>query len=282
MRLSLVFVIVGLISLINHGYDRMVLEIMKGEKSVLVLENIQMRVDNENGEKQEILKGIDACFEKGKVYAVTGPNGGGKSSIAKVIMGIYKQSEGHIYLDDEEISELSISDRAKRGIGYAFQQPPRFKGLTIQNVLSIAAPQADPMRVRSSLRDVGLCPEDYLDRDLGAGLSGGEIKRIEMAQLLLRNPLISIFDEPEAGVDLWTIQKLLGLILTTYKNNPQKTAIVITHNEKIIPVCDQIIVVDSGMIQAQGSPVQVWDLIKDDIECKVRNQCQGEINYAIK
>lgn len=191
-------------------------------------------------------------------------------------MGIYRQSQGHIYLDGEEISDLSISERAKKGIGYAFQQPPRFKGLSIQNVLTIAAPQADLVRVRSSLRDVGLCPEDYLDRDLGAGLSGGEIKRIEMAQLLLRNPVISIFDEPEAGVDLWTIQKLLRLILSTYKNNPRKTAIIITHNEKIIPVCDEIIVVEGGMIQAQGTPEQVWNLIKDDIECKVRNQCQGK------
>ncbi len=249
---------------------------------MLKLEDIQMQVDNDSGEKIEILKGIDCQFEKGKVYAVTGPNGGGKSSIAKVIMGIYKQSQGHIYLDGEEISGLSISERAQKGIGYAFQQPPRFKGLTIQNVLTIAAPQADLVRVRTSLRDVGLCPEDYLDRDLGAGLSGGEIKRIEMAQLLLRNPVISIFDEPEAGVDLWTIQKLLGLILSTYKNNPYKTAIVITHNEKIIPVCDEIIVIDGGMIVAQGTPEQVWNLIKDDIECKVRNQCQGEINYAIK
>lgn len=249
---------------------------------MLRLENIQMQVDNENGQKTEILKGIDCRFEKGKVYAVTGPNGGGKSSIAKVIMGIYKQSQGYIYLDGEEISGLSISERAKRGIGYAFQQPPRFKGLTIQDVLAIAAPHADLLKVRTSLRDVGLCPEDYLDRDLGTGLSGGEIKRIEMAQLLLRNPVISIFDEPEAGVDLWTIQKLLGLILSTYKNNPHKTAIIITHNEQVIPVCDEIIVIEGGMIQAQGTPAEVWGLIRDDIECKVRNQCQGEINYAIK
>ncbi|NLN88073.1 MAG: ATP-binding cassette domain-containing protein [Syntrophomonadaceae bacterium] len=249
---------------------------------MLKLENIQMQVDDDSGEKFEILKRIDCQFEKGKVYAVTGPNGGGKSSIAKVIMGIYKQSQGHLYLDGEEISDLSISERANRGIGYAFQQPPRFKGLTIQNVLTIAAPNADLIKVRTSLRDVGLCPEDYLDRDLGAGLSGGEIKGIEMAQLLLRNPVISIFDEPEAGVDLWTIQKLLKLILSTYKGNPNKTAIVITHNENVIPVCDEILVIAGGMIDAKGTPEQVWKLIKDDIECKVRNQCQGEISYAIK
>jgi ABC-type transport system involved in Fe-S cluster assembly, ATPase component len=249
---------------------------------MLKLEDIHMQVDNDSGEKVEILKGLNIEFEKGKVYAVTGPNGGGKTSIAKVIMGIYRQSSGHIYLEGEDISELSVTERAKKGIGYAFQQPPRFKGLTIQDILNISSPGADLVRVRSYLRDVGLCPEDYLDRDLGAGLSGGEIKRIEMAQLMLRDPVISIFDEPEAGVDLWTIKKLLGLIVSKYKNNPQKTAVIITHNEKIIPICNEIIVVDGGVITAQGSPKKIWHLIKDEIECKVRNQCQGDFIYEIK
>lgn len=249
---------------------------------MLKLEDIHMQVDNDSGEKVEILKGLNIEFEKGKVYAVTGPNGGGKTSIAKVIMGIYRQSSGRIYLEGEDISELSVTERAKKGIGYAFQQPPRFKGLTIQDILNISSPGADLVRVRSYLRDVGLCPEDYLDRDLGAGLSGGEIKRIEMAQLLLRDPIISIFDEPEAGVDLWTIKKLLGLIVSKYKNNPQKTAVIITHNEKIIPICNEIIVVDGGVITAQGSPKKIWHLIKDEIECKVRNQCQGDFIYEIK
>jgi Fe-S cluster assembly ATP-binding protein len=249
---------------------------------MLKLEDIHMQVDNDSGEKVEILKGLNIEFKKGKVYAVTGPNGGGKTSIAKVIMGIYRQSSGHIYLEGEDISDLSITERAKKGIGYAFQQPPRFKGLTIHDILAISSPEADLVRIRSYLRDVGLCPEDYLDRDLGTGLSGGEIKRIEMAQLLLRDPKISIFDEPEAGVDLWTIQKLLGLIVSRYKNNSQKTAVVITHNEKIIPVCDEILVVDGGSITAQGSPREIWHLIKDDIECKVRNQCQGDLVYEIK
>jgi len=249
---------------------------------VLELRNIFLQVDGESGEKIEILKNLNIDFQRGKVYAVTGPNGGGKTSIAKVIMGIYRQSQGHIYLEGEDISDLSVTERAQKGIGYAFQQPPRFKGITIQDVMGIASPGADSVRIRSFLRDVGLCPEDYLDRDLGAGLSGGEIKRIEMAQLLLRDPLISIFDEPEAGVDLWTIQKLLGLIVSRYKHNPNKTAVVITHNEKIIPICDEILVVDGGTIAAQGPPEEIWHLIKDDIECKVRNQCQGEVTYGVK
>lgn len=249
---------------------------------MLRLEDIYMQVDSDSGDKVEILKGLNVEFQKGKVYAVTGPNGGGKTSIAKVIMGIYRHTRGKIYLEDRDISDLSITERAKLGIGYAFQQPPRFKGLTIKDVLGIASPGADLIRIRTYLRDVGLCPEDYLDRDLGTGLSGGEIKRIEMAQLLLRDPLISIFDEPEAGVDLWTIQKLLGLIVSRYKHNPNKTAVVITHNEKIIPVCDEILVVDGGIITHQGPPSKIWHLIKNDIECKVRNQCQGEVTYGTK
>lgn len=249
---------------------------------MLRLEDIYMQVNNDSGQNVEILKGLNINFQKGKVYAVTGPNGGGKTSIAKVIMGIYKHSRGHIYLEGEDISDLSITERAQKGIGYAFQQPPRFKGLTINDVLGIASPGADLLKIRGYLRDVGLCPEDYLDRDLGTGLSGGEIKRIEMAQLLLRDPLISIFDEPEAGVDLWTIQKLLGLIISRYKNNPNKTAIVITHNERIIPVCDEILVVEDGTIAAQGPPADIWHLIKDDIECKVRNQCQGDVINGVK
>jgi len=249
---------------------------------VLKLDNICLQVSGDNGEYVEILKGLNIEIEKGKVYAITGPNGGGKTSIAKVIMGIYKHSQGHIYMEGEDISELSVTERARRGIGYAFQQPPRFKGLTIKDVMGIASPQADLIKIRTYLRDVGLCPEDYLDRDLGTGLSGGEIKRIEMAQLLLRAPKISIFDEPEAGVDLWTIQKLLRLIVSRYKNNPNKTALIITHNEKIIPVCDQILVVDGGVITVQGTPKEIWHLIKDDIECKVRDQCQGDVFYEIR
>ena len=249
---------------------------------MLKLDNICLQVSGDNGEYVEILKGLNIEIEKGKVYAITGPNGGGKTSIAKVIMGIYKHSQGHIYMEGEDISELSVTERARRGIGYAFQQPPRFKGLTIKDVMGIASPQADLIKIRTYLRDVGLCPEDYLDRDLGTGLSGGEIKRIEMAQLLLRAPKISIFDEPEAGVDLWTIQKLLRLIVSRYKNNPNKTALIITHNEKIIPVCDQILVVDGGVITVQGTPKEIWHLIKDDIECKVRDQCQGDVFYEIR
>ncbi|HHW61200.1 MAG TPA: ATP-binding cassette domain-containing protein [Syntrophomonadaceae bacterium] len=248
---------------------------------MLKLEDIWMQVESENGENREILRGINLEFNTGKLYGITGPNGGGKTSLAKVIMGIYKHTKGRIFLNGEDISHLSITERAQRGIGYGFQQPPRFKGLTIGDMLAIAAPDADPKRRRLQLRAVGLCPEDYLDRDLGPGLSGGEMKRIEMAQLLLRDCKVSIFDEPEAGVDLWTIQKLIALIEGGYKHNPDKVAIIISHNENILPICDEIIVLEDGMVTDRGTANQVWHLIRDDIECKVRTRCQGDLEYEI-
>lgn len=244
---------------------------------MLKLENIWLQINDDNGENKEILKGINLEFEKGKIYAITGPNGGGKTSIAKIIMGIYHQNEGNIILDGEDISDLNVTERARKGIAYAFQQPPRFKGLTVRDLMNIALPGLDNVQFRTYLRDVGLCPEDYMDRPLGAGLSGGEIKRIEIAQLLAKNSSISIFDEPEAGVDLWTIQKLIGIIMERYKNNPNRTAVIITHNQNVLPICDEIIVIDEGHIKEQGTTEEIWHLIKDEIQCKMREQCRGEM-----
>lgn len=243
---------------------------------MLKLQNICITVHGEGGPEREIVRNLNMEFEKGKIYAITGPNGGGKTSIAKVIMGIFKPNRGHIYLDDDEITELSISDRASRGIVYAFQQPPRFKGLTIQDLISIARPGIDDITLRSTMRDVGLCPEDYLNRDVGPGLSGGEMKRVEIAQILAREGKVTIFDEPEAGVDLWTIQKLIGILYNKFKDNTDSITIVITHNENILRICDEIIVIDNGIVKARGSREDVWHLIKDDVECKMKEQC-GEM-----
>jgi len=248
---------------------------------VLKLVNICMAVNGFNGENREILRDISVEFGSGKLYAITGPNGGGKTSIAKVIMGIYRQNSGKIYLDGEEISELNVSERARRGISYAFQQPPRFKGITAGELVRIASPGIDNLSLRGVFRNVGLCPEDYLDRDIGPGLSGGEIKRIEIAQVLARNDRISILDEPEAGVDLWTIQKLIGIIVEKYKGNPHTTTIIITHNQNLLGICDEIIVVEDGVIKDIGTPDEIWPLIKDDIECKMKEQCGGEMAYEL-
>ncbi len=249
---------------------------------MLKMEAIGMSVNSESGEHREIINDINLEFKPGRLYAVTGPNGGGKTSIAKVIMGIYKHNRGRILLDGEDISDLTVTQRAQKGIAYAFQQPPRFKGLHVHDLLNIAKPNMEDITLRKYLRDVGLCPEDYLDRDVGPGLSGGEMKRIEIAQVLAREARLSIFDEPEAGVDLWTIQKLLGIIIQRYKNNNNATAIIITHNENVLPICDEIIVVEDGLIKARGTPAEVWPLIKDDIECKMKEQCRGDGLYELQ
>ncbi|SHG87365.1 Fe-S cluster assembly ATP-binding protein [Thermosyntropha lipolytica DSM 11003] len=248
---------------------------------MLILEDVAMAVED-HGENKEILKGISVEFKPGKLYGITGPNGGGKTSLAKVIMGIYKNTGGKIYLNGEEISSLSVTERARKGIAYAFQQPPRFKGITVQDLLKIANPDMDEALLRKSLRDVGLCPEDYLERELDTSLSGGEIKRIEIAQVLARRARISIFDEPEAGVDLWTIQKLIHIIMSNYKEGSDSTAIIITHNENVLPVCDEIIVIKDGVIDVRGRPDQVWPFIRDEIECKRRMECRGEMVYGIE
>lgn len=248
---------------------------------MLQLEQVSLAVNHANGENKEILHNINMDFSPGKLYAITGPNGGGKTSLAKVIMGIYRNSSGKVLLNGEDISDMEVTDRAKKGIAYAFQQPPRFKGLKVEDLLNIAHPGMDTLELRKNLRDVGLCPEDYLDRDMGPGLSGGEMKRIEIAQVLARSAQISIFDEPEAGVDLWTIQRLIGIIVNRYKDNPDATAVIITHNENVLPICDEIIVLENGSIRERGTPQEIWPLIREDIECKKRLECRGEMGYEI-
>ncbi len=245
---------------------------------MLELRDINVAVDADNGSAKEILRDVSLSFEPGKLYGVTGPNGGGKTSLAKVIMGIYTPNSGKVILDGEDITGLGVTERAHLGIAYAFQNPPRFKGLSVSDLMRIAGPQLETTEVRGYLRDVGLCPEDYLDRDVGPGLSGGEAKRIEVAQVLARNARISIFDEPESGVDLWTIQKLIDIILKRYKGNPHKTAIVISHNEQFLPVCDEIIIISEGTVQQRGTPEEIWPLIKDEICCKMREQCGGIVH----
>lgn len=247
---------------------------------MLKLENLAVTGDNTNGSRRDIIHNINIDFEPGKLYAITGPNGGGKTTLAKVIMGIYRQSSGRIYLNGEDISELGVTERAQLGIAYAFQQPPRFKGLNVSDLIKIARPGIDGLGLRIKMRDVGLCPEDYLERDLGPGLSGGEMKRIEIAQVLAREGIISIFDEPEAGVDLWTVQRLISLIVQKYHNNPRSIAIIITHHENVLPICDEIIVLEEGEMKLQGSAQEIWPLIRDDIQCKMKDQCGGEIFYG--
>jgi Fe-S cluster assembly ATP-binding protein len=242
---------------------------------VLELRDISLNFNGDNGGSREVLKGINLTLDAGKLYAITGPNGGGKTSLAKVIMGIYQPNQGQVWLNGEDITELGITERARKGLAYAFQHPPRFKGILIEDLMAIARPEIDGMAIRSYLRDVGLCPEDYIGRDVGPGLSGGEIKRIEVAQLLAKEAMVTIFDEPEAGVDLWTIQKLIAIIIKKHKEKRENTTIIITHNEQFMPICDEIILVADGEIQEKGQAEIIWPMIKGDIVCKMREQCGG-------
>lgn len=242
---------------------------------MLRLQNLYFSVHN-NGESKQILTDINLEIEKGKLYGITGPNGGGKTTLAKVIMGILPHTSGHIYLEGEDISDNNITERANLGIAYAFQQPSRFKGLTVEDLIKISQPKLGNLSIRKRMRDVGLCPEDYLDRDMSSGLSGGEMKRIEIVQVLARNAKVAIFDEPEAGVDLWTIQRLVDIIVGKYQGNSNAAALIITHNRNILPICDNIIVVEDGKIKHQGLQEDIWPLIRDDIICELQDTCRGE------
>lgn len=238
--------------------------------------SIDLNVQNGNG-KTRILNNLSFKFEQGKFYCITGPNGGGKTSIAKVIMGIYKPTEGRIFFENEDITEKGITERARLGICYAFQIPPRFKGLRVKDLLKISAAKEN-MGLRNSLKSVGLCPEEYMDREVDESFSGGEMKRIEIATMLLRNPKVIIYDEPEAGVDLWSFHKLVNVIKE--KHEREKTAtIVITHQERILALADEIILVSEGQIKRTGTPEAILPGIKKDIECELSGICGGD-DYA--
>jgi len=209
----------------------------------------------------EIVNNVNLMLEEKKIYVVTGPNGGGKTSLAKAIMGIYPISGGELILDGEDITKETITERAKRGIGYAFQAPPRFKGLHVRDLLSIAAGDKNEDKVFSLLADVGLCAQDYIDRELNASFSGGELKRVEIASILARDLKVALFDEPEAGIDLWSFQRLTE----TFKklNEVSNTTIVIiSHQERILRLADQVILICGGKITDMTDP----DKILGDID----------------
>ncbi|MGN0438253.1 MAG: ABC transporter ATP-binding protein [Lachnospiraceae bacterium] len=208
---------------------------------MLQLENICYEIDG-----KKILDHIN--MELGNQFvAITGPNGSGKSTLAKIIMGLITPTSGNIIFDGEDITKLTIDERAKRGIGYAFQQPVRFKGLQVKDLLDIANVSKDKHLVYDALRDVGLVPEEYLRRELNDTLSGGEMKRIEIAMTVLRKAKLSIFDEPEAGIDLWSFQSLIHLFEKMQKET-DGGILIISHQERILKIADQIIYLKEGKI----------------------------------
>ena len=214
---------------------------------MLELRNVSFEVDG-----KKILNNISLTMEDNRFTVITGPNGGGKSTLAKLIMGIEKPTEGEILFDGEDITAMSIDERAKRKIGYAFQQPPRFKGMSVRKLLSLAhGKDLDEEICCSYLTDVGLCSKDYLNRDVDASLSGGEVKRVEIASILARDLKLSIFDEPEAGIDLWSFAKLVETFQKLQRESRQ-SIILISHQERIMQLADEIIIIENGAIKTKG------------------------------
>ena len=204
------------------------------------------------------VKGIDLCIPDGKLTVVTGPNGGGKSTLARLIMGIEKPTSGRIYYNDTDITDLSVTERAKLGMGYAFQHPPRFKGLTVRRLLSLAAGYELPEdECCGYLTSVGLCSKDYLNREMDSSLSGGEAKRIEIATLMARKLDLAIFDEPEAGIDLWSFSMLVETFKAMSSSN-HKSVIVISHQERIMQLADKMIVIADGKVRDKGPKERIF------------------------
>ena len=223
-----------------------------------------------DNDKFEIINNVSLTLDKKKIYVVTGPNGGGKTSLAKAIMGIYPVSGGSMYLDGVDITGDSVTDRAIKGIGYAFQSPPRFKGLQVRDLLTIAcwgmqgnvmADVESEKKLFQMLADVGLCAQDYIDRELNASFSGGELKRVEIASILARKLRIALFDEPEAGIDLWSFQKLTEAF-KQLNQATDTTIIIISHQERILRLAHEVILICGGKITDITSP----DKILGDID----------------
>ena len=223
---------------------------------MLTLENISFGVKDEKGEK-EIIKNLNLSIGENKFVVITGPNGGGKSTLAKLIAGIEKPVSGRILFDQEDITEKSITDRANMGISYAFQQPVRFKGIQVLDLIRLAAKRkmsaADACEY---LSEVGLCAKDYINREVNASLSGGELKRIEIATVLARGTKLSVFDEPEAGIDLWSFQNLIS-VFERMRENTKGSILIISHQERNLNIADEIVVIADGQISAQGSKDEI-------------------------
>lgn len=221
---------------------------------MLELRDISLTVnDLEQNCSKEILSDINLTVDDDSFVVITGPNGGGKSTLAKIIMGIEQPSSGRIFLDGKDITGLDVTERARLGIGFAFQQPVRFKGLSVQDLLRLASgKELSAEEACCFLSEVGMCANDYIGREINGTLSGGELKRIEIAMLLARGTRVSIFDEPEAGIDLWSFQNLIRVFQNIRKSTHGGSAIIISHQERILEVADTIVVMARGKINEMG------------------------------
>ena len=239
---------------------------------MLELKNVSFEVSDEKAQK-EIIRGINLKIDDNKFVVITGPNGGGKSTLAKLIVGIEKPTSGQILFNGEDITEKSITERAKMGISFAFQQPVRFKGIQVLDLIRMAAGRrmsaADACQY---LSEVGLCAKDYINREVNASLSGGELKRIEIATVLARGTQLSVFDEPEAGIDLWSFQNLIHVFENMHREI-HGSILIISHQERILNIADEILVIADGKLVSHGSKEEVLPALLEGVDdysgCKI-------------
>jgi len=245
--------------------------------TMIELNNIQFTVSEseDGGGSQTIIDDLSYTFERGRLYGITGPNGSGKTTLAKLIMGINPVTAGTIRFDGEDITDSSITDRAKAGIAYSFQNAARFKGLTFRDLLSIAAGTDDEETLTRIIARVGICSFDFLDKPVDAKLSGGEIKKIELATTIARNPKVAIYDEPDTGIDLWTIGPMVEL-LQRERDEYGTTTLVVSHNRAFLEAADTILLIRDGKIAYDGDFEGAMPILTDLSVCGFSDSCEGE------
>ena len=233
---------------------------------MLELKNVTFAVQTEFGEKK-IIDNISLKIDE-KFVAFTGPNGGGKSTLAKLIMGLYKPTSGKIFFNGTDITDMSITDRSKLGIGYAFQAPVKFKGITVRDLISIASGRKlNVTEICSYLSQVGLCAREYVDREVNNELSGGELKRIEIATAMAKSPKLTLFDEPEAGIDLWSFNNLIS-VFEKLEEQTNGSILIISHQERILNMAQRVIVITSGKVSQDGPKDEILPGLLSTNVCK--------------
>ena len=241
---------------------------------MLELQHIGFSVPREDGGKTVILEDVSLTISE-RFVAITGPNGSGKSTLAKIIAGIVRPTSGKVLLDGEDITELSITERARRGISFAFQQPVRFKGITVKDLISLAAGTKISVATACEyLSEVGLCAKEYINREVNASLSGGELKRIEIAEILARSTKLSVFDEPEAGIDLWSFNNLIRVFEGMYERT-KGSILIISHQERILDIADKIVVIADGTVAQIGSKAEILPTLLAPAGCRYTSGKEG-------